>query len=74
MYSYGRAHWRHMANTIEPSVCGGDADLCQITLTTFHVMSSAIWQVPRGLENPTLHLLSFQVTIISPSRCSIITR
>jgi len=22
---HGRAHWRHLANTIEPSVCGGDA-------------------------------------------------
>ena len=29
-----RAHWRHLANTIEPFVCGGDAALCQITLTT----------------------------------------
>jgi len=28
------AHWRHLANTTEPSVCGGDAALCQITLTT----------------------------------------
>ena len=26
-------HWRHLANTIEPSVCGGDATCCQITLT-----------------------------------------
>ena len=25
---------RHLANTIEPSVRGGDAVLCQITLTT----------------------------------------
>jgi len=25
------AHWRHLANTIEPSICGGDAVLCQIT-------------------------------------------
>jgi len=31
---YMGAHWRHLANTIEPSVCGGDAVLCQITLTT----------------------------------------
>ena len=30
----GGAHWRHLVNTIEPSVCGGDAALCQITLTT----------------------------------------
>jgi len=34
MCRHGRAHWRHLANTIEPSVCGGDAALCQITLTT----------------------------------------
>jgi len=31
MCRHGRAHWRHLANTIEPSVCGGDAVLCQIT-------------------------------------------
>jgi len=29
-----KAHWRHLANTIEPPVCGGDAVLCQHTLTT----------------------------------------
>jgi len=28
------AHSRHLANTIQPSVCGDDAALCQITLTT----------------------------------------
>jgi len=27
-------HWCHLVNTTEPSVCGGDAALCQITLTT----------------------------------------
>jgi len=27
-------HWLNMVNTIEPCVCGGDAALCQITLTT----------------------------------------
>ena len=30
----GRAHWRHVTNTIEPSVRSDDAVLCQITLTT----------------------------------------
>jgi len=25
---------RHLANTTEPSMCAGDAALCQITLTT----------------------------------------
>ena len=31
---YMGAHWRHLANTIEPSICGGNAVLCRITLTT----------------------------------------
>jgi len=36
---HGRTHWRHLANTSEPSVCGSDAVLCQITLIIcfFHV-------------------------------------
>jgi len=34
MCPHGRAHWRHLENTTEPSVCSGDAVLCQITLTT----------------------------------------
>jgi len=32
-YIWG-AHWRHLKNTTEPSLCGGDAALCQVTLTT----------------------------------------
>jgi len=28
------ARWRHLAHTIEPSMCGGNAALCQITLTS----------------------------------------
>jgi len=28
------AHQRHLANTTEPSMCGGDAACCQITLAT----------------------------------------
>jgi len=30
----GGAHWHHLVNTIESSVCGGSAFLCPITLTT----------------------------------------
>jgi len=30
----GDAHWRHLSNTFEPSVCGGNTASCQITLTT----------------------------------------
>jgi len=28
------SHWRHLTNTTEPSMCGGDATCCKITLTT----------------------------------------
>jgi len=28
------SYWRNMAKMLEPSVCGGDTALCQITLTT----------------------------------------
>jgi len=31
------AHWRHLANTTETSMFGGNASLCQITLTTCSV-------------------------------------
>jgi len=34
------ANWRHLANTTEPSMCGGDAVLCQITLTTCYYSAS----------------------------------
>ena len=33
---------RHLANTIELSVCGGDAALCQITLTTCYYSTEKI--------------------------------
>jgi len=36
----GGTHWRHLANTTEPSVNGGDPALCRITLTlttTIHI-------------------------------------
>ena len=32
----GSAQWRHVANTIEPSMCGSDAACGQITLTTYY--------------------------------------
>jgi len=34
MCPHGRAHWRRLANMIEPSICGSDAVWCQINLTT----------------------------------------
>jgi len=35
---HGRAHWHNVENTIEPSICSGDAALCQITLTTCYIV------------------------------------
>jgi len=34
LYILVGSHWPHLANTTEPSMCGGDTALCQITLTT----------------------------------------
>jgi len=34
VFLYMGVHWRHLGNTTALSVCGGDAALCQITLTT----------------------------------------
>jgi len=33
VYRWG-AHWRHLANTTEPSMCGGNVARCQIISTT----------------------------------------
>jgi len=44
---YGGAHWRHLVNTIEPSVCGGDAVSCQITLITCCVWTPHFGWTPR---------------------------
>jgi len=42
MCHHGRAYWRHLANTSEPSDCGGDdAALCQISLITFYSARNA---------------------------------
>ena len=30
----GAAHWCHLVNMTEPSMCGSNVALCQITLTT----------------------------------------
>jgi len=32
------AHWRHLANTTEPSMCSSDVALCQITLSIVAVV------------------------------------
>ena len=34
------AHWRHLANKVELSVCGDNAAFCQITLITCYVLDA----------------------------------
>ena len=41
MCPHGRAYWRNLANMIEPSVCCGDAALCEITLSTCFCLQNA---------------------------------
>jgi len=48
-FLYMGAHWRHLANTTEPPMCGGDAAFCQITLTTCYYSSQKrIWWINLG--------------------------
>ena len=44
-----RGATRNLANTIKPSIYGGDAALCQITLTTF-VSDIAIFELQRDVK------------------------
>ena len=45
-YIWG-AHWRHLKNTTEPSMCGGNAALCQITLTTCYYQATSQYYIYR---------------------------
>jgi len=51
VYAIGGAHWRNLANAIETPVCGGDATLCQITLTTCLIFLLTGGQTERQTEN-----------------------
>ena len=44
------AHWRKLANTIEPFLSSGSAALCQITLITCYVLLCSCGQL---LKKPT---------------------
>jgi len=43
-YIWG-AHWRHLVNTTEPSMCGGDAALCQIALFDYLLFLEALSKI-----------------------------
>jgi len=62
------AHWRHLANTIEASVCGGDESFCQINSTTYYY-----YRRTRSGKNtrPTAQCLS---SICPPVPCGLNSR
>ena len=46
----GRARWRHLFNTVAPSMCGSDAAFSQITLTT-STLVLVIYKLQHCLES-----------------------
>jgi len=75
MCRHGRAHWRHLANTIESSVCCSNAALCQITLTTWRkspilTYSTCIWRLRWGW--PRLSFAEIFDIITLESLCGVV--
>jgi len=62
------SHWRHLANTIEPSVCGGDAALLSdyFKQLLYSVLSSRRWLYSALLKSPpkmpTVHCTTVTLT------------
>jgi len=50
MCPHGRTHWRHLANTFEPSVFCGDAVLCQVTLTICFALNANRFSEDRDIR------------------------
>jgi len=65
MCPHGRAHRRNLANTIEPSICGGDAALCQITCPVCHPTMSVRLHFTVQPVN-YLHICLFTVIKLNP--------
>jgi len=80
---HGRANCRHLANTIEPSVCGGHAALCQIALTTcfrpYYVATSDSVLNNLHVRSSSYQLVSCLTSAWSQSlaelhRCAVLTQ
>jgi len=70
------AHWCHLTNMTEASMCGGDAALCQITLTTccclipswvdvtvYRRPSYALQSIKKKIENENPHVAKFALQV-----------
>jgi len=62
------AHRRHLANTIEWSMCGSDAACCQLTLTTWSILSP--YHIFGKGEADTSDLLQ-RLIVVSTGMCVI---
>jgi len=69
---HGAAHWLNLANTSKLSMCGGDAALCQITLTTCYYSTASQYHICRcGLLLPTEYRglsVCLCVTLVYPAK------
>jgi len=67
-YVWG-AHWRHLKNTTEPSMCGGDAALYQITLTTVIIRPHrSTTYVDTAYSYRSSSVVCRSVTLVSPAK------
>jgi len=66
-------HWRNLANTIQPSVCGGDAAFCQITLTTCLILSSYLQPRPDTMDIDAKYVKRRGLRVFSGSKKTNVT-
>ena len=63
------AHWRHLANTTESSVCGGDAALRQTTLTNSYICTARALGTRFGRPFVNRFALSYQTVVCLSCLC-----
>jgi len=57
------ARWRHLSNTTEPSVCGSNAALCEINLTTC-LHSLPFYPIPKILKHLSIGQTPLKVPLL----------
>jgi len=57
-------HWRHLANTTELSVCGGDTALCQMTLTTCFITIKTMNVSVETSFNTSSHTAEYRAQLV----------
>jgi len=72
---YMGAHWRHLANTTAPFMCGGDAAVCQITLTicysscvSYRIIQVCVIHLHKQSLFTLLQLLKLIAKLCDPTR------